>query len=117
MREGLWTDQEVQMLKILYPDCAYEVIADQIPRSILAIRRKANKLGIKKRKHRIEFTPSKIRRVLRIKENMAEIGLTAHQVSEMAGISHTLLSQIMCFCRPAKNIYLTRIENILEAQE
>jgi hypothetical protein len=49
-----WSKKELKLLKNLYPSRTAQEIADQIGRSVLAVRQRIFKLGLKKRKSKSE---------------------------------------------------------------
>ena len=47
---GLWSKDEVKLLKKLYPNTITQEVADQLGRPLTSVTKKANKIGLKKTK-------------------------------------------------------------------
>ncbi len=48
--EGLWSKDDVKLLKKLFPNRRTQDVADQLGRSLTSVQKKATKMGLKKAK-------------------------------------------------------------------
>lgn len=50
-----WSDEDTAMLRYMYPDCSNAEIAEELERTVSAVKDKASELGLKKSHERLRL--------------------------------------------------------------